>query len=316
MFCTVRRASTITTICGKKALQTSRRIRPREQALYGEMLARIQETDLSVPYPYRGYLYYTRTEEGKQYPIHCRTRDAAGAEEEVTLDLNALAEGLPFLSLGVYAVSDDGALLAYTTDTTGFREYTLRVKDLRTGELLPDTIEKVDEVEWSADGGTLFYTTEDEMKRAYRLCRHTLGSNDVDLILYEELDGLFRVFAHRSRDRKYLFFGSESFTETEVRFLPCDDPAGAPVLIRPREATHEYYADHRDGVLYLRTNRDAVNFRVVTAPVERPSEWTEFVAHRPAIMIADIDCFASHLVLSERADGLRRPRHHVPRADV
>ena len=280
-----------------------------QAALYDEMLARIQETDLSVPYKRGDYLYYSRTEEGKQYPIYCRTRDALDADEEVTLDLNQLAEGHSFLGLGAYAVSDDGTLLAYATDTTGFRVYTLFVKDLRTGETLPDTREDIGGVVWTTDNHTLFYTVKDATKRPYRLFRHTLGTSTAnDALVYEETDALYNLSLSRSRDRKYVFFGAEAHTATELFFLPSSNPTAEPVLIRPREIDHEYYADHRDGLLYLRTNKDAVNFRLVTAPVESPSEWTELIAHRPEVMLEDHDLFADHLVLSEREGGLQRLR--------
>jgi oligopeptidase B len=292
-------------------------LEPFKDALYAEMLARIQETDLSVPYPQGGYLYYSRTEEGKQYPIHCRRkRHAVDAAEEVTVDLNALAEGHPFLGLGAYAVSDDGNLLAYSTDVTGFREYTLHIKDLRTGELLPDTIEKVGSVQWATDNETLFYSTEDDAKRPYRVLRHVVGSaadGTADALVYEETDALYHAFLSRTRDREYLFVGSVSSTTSEVHYQRSDDPLGAPRLIALRDAAteHEYHADHRDGLFYIRTNRGgADNFRLVTAPVSDPVEanWTEIVAHRPEVMLEDIDLFADHLVLSEREGGLPRLR--------
>src|SRR5229473_1542205 len=148
-----------------------------QEKLYQEMLGRILQTDLSVPYRLRGYYYFTRTEEGKQYAFHCRRRDADGATVELLLDLNALAQGHPYLSLGAFAVSDDNFLLAYSLDTTGFRQYTLQIKNLRTGETLPIRIERVTSAAWAADNRTLFYTIEDETtKRSYRLDRHVLGA--------------------------------------------------------------------------------------------------------------------------------------------
>ncbi|MES2459084.1 MAG: oligopeptidase B, partial [Armatimonadota bacterium] len=293
-------------------------MKPTEEfqaALYDEMLARIQETDLSVPYRQSGWLYYARTEEGKQYPTYCRTKDATDGDEEVTLDLNVLAQDKPFLSLGAYAVSDDGNLLAYSTDETGFREYTLRIKNLQTGELLPDVIEKVGSVSWSTDNSTLFYTTEDAAKRPYRVLRHSVGesSGESDTLIYEETDALFRVFEYRSRDKKYLFVGSASSTATEMHFLRSDNPQGSLTVIAPRDAAaeHEYYVDHREGLFYIRSNRNAVNFRLVTTPVENPAEanWTELIAHRPEVMLEDHDLFARHLVVSEREGGL--PRLHL-----
>ncbi len=282
-----------------------------QESLYQEMLARIQETDLSVPYRQNGYFYYSRTEEGKQYPIHCRKRESLEASEEVTLDLNALAEGHSFLALGAYAVSDDTNLLAYSTDTTGFREYTLQIKDLRTGELLPDRIEKVGSVNWASDNRTLFYSMEDEAKRPYRLYRHALGGAD-DALVYEETDALYRVFAYRSRDKAYLFVGSASSVATEYRFLPSDSPTAELTLIEARHGEHEYYVDHRAGLFYIRTNEpDARNFRLVTTPVSTPemANWTEILPHRPDVMLEDHDCFARFLVVSEREDGL--PKLHI-----
>jgi oligopeptidase B len=283
-----------------------------QKTLYDEMLGRIQETDLSVPYKQDGWYYYARTEEGKQYPIYCRKPGSLDADEQITLDLNVLAEGLAFLSLGAYAVSDDGNLLAYSTDVTGFREYTLHVKDLRTGELLPDTIEKVGGVHWAADNKTLFYTTEDEAKRSYRIYRHEVGEADKsgDALIYEDLDALYRVFAYRTRDKALFFVGSASSTATELWFQASDNPTAEFTLIAAREGEHEYYADHHDGLLYIRTNKDALNFKLVTTPLEQPGteNWTDFIPHRPEVPLDDHDVFARHLILSERIEGLPRLR--------
>ena len=277
---------------------------PLQQALYREMLGRIKETDLSVPYRDGSYLYYARTEEGKQYPILCR-RSVHDGPEEVTLDLNQLAEGLKFFSLGAYVVSDDGNLLAYSTDVTGFREYTLFVKDLESGELLPIRIEKSGAVAWGTDGRSLFYTVEDSAKRPHRLYRHPLGETASELV-YEETDELFRVFVHRSRSRAYLFLTVASHTTTEVRFLPADQPGGPWRPIATREHEHEYDVDHHGELLYIRTNDRGRNFRLVTAPVADPrrENWREQVPHRPEVMLEGVDCFARHIVLQEREDGL------------
>ena len=207
------------------------------------MLARIKEDDSSVPYRRGGHFYYSRTEKGKQYPIYCRKAGSLDAPEEITLDLNALAEGQPFFSLGMSTVSDDGNLLAYTTDITGFREYTLYIKDLRTGRLFPRTIEKVSSVAWCADDMTIFYVTEDEAKRPYRLWCYRPGVAGSDLI-HEEPDALFRIGVERSRSRKYLFLGTGSFTSSEWRYLPADDPSADWHMLMPREKDHEYAVDH------------------------------------------------------------------------
>jgi oligopeptidase B len=295
--------------------------------LYAEMLARIKEDDQSVPYRYGDWLYFTRTETGKQYPIYCRTRTAEGPEE-VTLDLNALAEGHAFLALGVYAVSDDGRWLAYSLDYTGFREYTLYIKDLATGEQAPERIERASSAAWAADSATLFYVVEDEAKRPYRLHRHRLGTPVADdPLLYEERDALFRLGVWRSRSRALLFAGAGSFTTTEVRWLPAAEPAGDWRLLLAREKDHEYAVDHGlgpdGGVFYIRSNaRGRRNFRLVRAPVSdpRPERWEEVIAHRDDVMLEDVDVFADHYVVQEREDGLVRLRvtelpggqtHHV-----
>jgi len=279
-----------------------------QETLYAEMKGRIQETDLSVPYHLGGYFYYSRTEEGKQYPIRCRKQGSLDAPEEVTLDLNALAEGHSYLGLGAYAVSDDGNLLAFSTDVTGFRQYTLQVKDLRTSELLPDRIEKTISVVWAADNKTLFYTVEDDAKRSYRLYRHALGSIEADTLIHEETDALFRVSAQRSRSKAFLFLTSESSKTTEVRYLASDQPGADWTVFRPRETDHRYYVDHHGDNFFVRTDKDAKNFRIVATPLHAPNEWTEFLPHDPAITREDMDFFINHAVISEREGGLEQLR--------
>ena len=283
---------------------------PFQAALYKEMLARIQETDLSVPYRERGYLYYSRTEEGKQYPILCRKKESLEAPEEVTLDLNALAEGHKFFSLGAYVVSDDGTLLAYSTDLTGFREYTLQVKDLRTGGILPERIEKSGSVSWAADPRTLFYTVENAAKRPYRLYRHVVGASGPDDLVYEEADDLFRVFAGRSHSRDFVFLVAASHTTTEVRYLPSGQPDGMWKTIAAREHEHEYDVEHHADRFFIRTNDRGRNFRLAWAPVEDPrrENWKEAVPHRGDVMLEGLEVFRDHYVLLERAHGLPRMR--------
>ena len=280
---------------------------PLQETLYAEMKGRIQETDIGVPYLYGGYFYYSRTEEGRQYPIRCRKRGSLAADEEITLNLNALAEGHDYLGLGAYEVSDDGHWLAYSTDVTGFRQFTLFVKDLRTGETLPDRIEKTLSVAWAGDNQTLFYTVEDSAKRPYRLYRHRLGMAE-DPLLYEETDALYGLSAQRSRSKAYLFLTAESFKTTEVRFLRSDQPEADWTLLRPRETDHRYYLDHWGDRFFVRTDQGAKNFRIVSAPLSDPGEWTEFLPHDPAVMRADMDFFARHAVISEREAGLPQIR--------
>ncbi len=276
------------------------------RVLYKEMLARIKETDESVPYRKGGYWYYSRTEQGKQYPIHCRRKGSREAPEEITLDLNQLAEGQKFMALGAYAVSDDGSLLAYSTDNTGFRQYTLQVKDLRTREVGPLSVERTGSVAWSADNQTLFYTVEEEStKRQYRLYRHRLGIPAHDLV-YEETDEAFSVGVHRTRSLRYLILSISSHTTSEARSLPADEPGGDWTLIAPRLPDQEYDIDHHGGLFYIRTNDQGRNFRLVSAPVGNPSRehWREVVPHRSEVMLEGVDVFRDHYILSEREDGL------------
>jgi oligopeptidase B len=297
-----------------------------QDALYKEMLARIKEDDSTVPYRRGRHVYYARTETGKQYPIHCRRRDEPGAPEEITLDLNRMAEGHAFLSLGVYGVSDDGRLLAYSVDFTGSRDYTLHVKDLESGAVLADRIDKVSSVAWSADDSILFYVTEDEAKRPFRLWRHRLGATTDDLLL-EESDELFRLGVFRSRSRRIVFAGARSFTSGDYRWLPAAEPFGQWRMIQPREKDHEYDVDHgmdpTGERFWIRSNGGGRrNFRLVTAPLDdaRAERWTEVLAHREDVMLEDFDVFARHVVVHEREDGLIRLRvlrvaegasHHV-----
>ena len=200
-------------------------------------------------------MYYSRTEEGKQYSYMCRRKGGMSGAEEILLDLNALATGHKFLGLGAYVVSDDGNLLAYSTDTTGYRQYTLHVKDLRSGKTLSENIERVGSVVWATDNKTLFYTTEDPVsKRSDKFWRHAIDAAGSDL-LYEEKDELFDIGAGRSLDRAIVFLGSYAKTSTEFRYLPAGTPAAALKMVLPREPGHEYDVDHYRGAFYITTNR-------------------------------------------------------------
>lgn len=281
--------------------------------LYAEMLSHIKETDESVPYLNRGWFYYTRTLEGSQYPIHCRRR-ATGPKfderqpEQVVLDVNRLAEGQAFMAIGALSVSPDSNLLAYTTDNTGFRQYTLHIRDLRTGADLSDTAERVGSLAWAADSATLFYTTEDEVtKRQDKLHRHRVGDPAAsDVLVYEEKDERFNLGVGTSRDRKYLLLEAGSHTTTECRFLDAATPEGEFRTIAPRLDEQEYYVDHRDGTFYIRTNDTGKSFRVVTAPAATPGRerWTELIPEDPAAPLEDFDLFHSFCVFSRRKLGL------------
>jgi oligopeptidase B len=277
-----------------------------QRKLYDEMLGRIQQTDVDVPFLDRGFFYYTRTEEGKQYPIHCRKKGSLEAPEEVILDVNQLAEGKPFMAVGRRTVSPDGNLLAYRTDETGFRQFTLRVKNLQTGQLGPEAIPRVTSLEWAEDGKTLIYGVEHpQTKRSYQVFRHVLGEAKDDL-LYEEKDERFDVFVTKSRDRQVLFIQSASHTTSEVRYLPADRPAAELRLIAAREQDHEYDVDHRPGEFWIRTNDKGRNFRLVVADEKDPSRanWREVVPHREGVMLEGVDLFRSFYVVFERESGI------------
>jgi oligopeptidase B len=284
--------------------------------LYQEMLSHIKQTDVSVPYRDGAWWYYTRTEEGLQYAIHCRKRgDATGPEkdaaEQVILDGNELARGHAFFSIGATDITDDGRWLAYTTDTTGFRQYTLRIKDLETGETLPGEVERVGSVVWAADNRTLFYTVEDEQqKRQFQLWRACGRQLSGAVLIHQENDERFNLGAGRTRDGKFLVLESASHTTTESWVLAADQPGGSFTLIAARDDEHEYSIDHRNGLWFIRSNDRGRNFRLVTAPVETPGRehWTERIPHRDAVMLEEVDLFAGFFVACEREDGLPRLR--------
>src|SRR6267143_5509622 len=281
-----------------------------QEKLYNEMVGHIKETDDTVPYRQGEYFYYTHTEKGKQYPINFRKKGSLDAKEELVFDQNELAKGLKFFSVGAFVPSDNGNLLAYTTDTTGYRQYKLQIKDLRTGQLLPESFERVGNVAWSTDNQTIFFTTEDAVtKRSDKFHRHVLGTDKTDVVV-EEKDELFDLGASRTRDKAMILIGSYSKTSTEFRYLPADQPMAETKLIHAREAEHEYDVDHYGNSFYIRTNKGAKNFRVVSAPVSNPSEknWKEFIPHQPAVKVDDITFFVGHAVVSEWEGGLQKLR--------
>jgi oligopeptidase B len=285
------------------------------EKLYQEMLSHVKQTDVSVPFRDGDWWYYTRTEEGLQYAIHCRTHGSPNATEDtpeqVILDGNQLAEGHAFFSIGATDITSDGRWLAYTTDSTGFRQYTLHIKDLVSGETLADEVERAGSVVWAADNRTLFYTVEDEeQKRQYQLWRHCVGQTTEDVLVYQEDDERFNLGAGRTRDGKFVVMESASHITTESWVLPAAEPEGRFTLISPREDEHEYSIDHRNGLWFIRTNDRGRNFRLVTAPVATPGRefWTELIAHRDDVMIEEIDLFAGFFIACEREEGLPRLR--------
>ncbi len=291
-----------------------------QESLYQEILSHIQETDTNVPYRRGDYFYYSRTEKGRQYPVYCRKHLTLTSPEEITLDLNAMAEGKPFLSLGAYSVSENGNRLAYSLDETGFRQYTLHVKDLQTGRQLSDHAERVGSVVWAADNQTLFYTVEDEVtKRQHRLYRHALnpdtGEPNDHTLLYEEEDERFGVSVSKTRSREFLLLDVSSHTTSELKFLSSHTPEARWTLLAPRIADREISADHHDSEFILRVNDTGRNFRIVSVPVPPDDQdgfasagWRELAAHKADTMLEDHDVFEKALVLTVREDGLTKLR--------
>jgi oligopeptidase B len=294
---------------------------PLQQQLYDEILSHIKEDDVSVPYRDGAWEYLTRTEKGLQYPRLCR-RPAGSAPsltstdpipaETVILDVNQLAQkdgvAHAFMALGATAVSPDGRLLAYSTDNTGFRQYTLHIRDLTTGHDLPDTAERVGSIAWAADSKTLFYSTEDEQtKRQDRLFRHRLGDTaERDTGVFHEPDERFNLGVGRTRDRRFLILEIGSHTTSESWFLEASTPEAAFQLIAPRIDDEEYHVDHRDGFFYLRSNRDAEQFKLMRTPVNATGRehWQELLPEHKDAPLEDFDLFQSFLVATYRERGL------------
>jgi oligopeptidase B len=282
------------------------------EKLYQEIKGRIKETDLSVPAKHGDYFYYQRQEEGKQYDIYCRKQGSLEAPEEILLDANILAMGREFMDIGAFEVSPDHKLLAFGLDDKGSERYTIRVKDIASGDLYPDAIElTAGDVVWANDSKTLFYTKVDDAWRPYQLYRHTLGTDPTqDVMVYQEDDDRFWVSIRRTKSNAYLLLNTSSEITSEWRYLDANDPNGEFKTIRPREQGIEYSVDHRGDRFYIWTNEKAVNFKVMTAPVSDPGKanWTELIAHRPDVKIDAVEMFDGFMVVYERKNGLQAIR--------
>ena len=279
---------------------------PVREQLFAEYKSRILETDEDVPYRYGDWEYYSRMVEGLQYAILCR-RPAGGGDEQIMLDMNELAGDHEFFSLGAASVSGSGKLLAYSVNYDGNEKFELRVKDLATGELLPDTVPETSYgAVWSADETYLFYTTLDDAHRPDKLWRHRLGSDtSEDVCVFTEPDDAFFLGAGKTRSQQYLVMALHAKESSECWVLPADDPTGEWRLIARRRAGIEYDLEHHSDRFFFITNDEGPDFRVAQAPVDSPGieNWTDFVPHTPGVRIEDLDAFADHLVLSYRADG-------------
>ena len=289
-----------------------------QQKLYKELVGHIKETDDSAPYKEDEHLYYTRTEAGKQYPIYCRRKDTANAPEEIVLDQNELAKGEKFMGIGAYRPSDDGNWLAYSTDNTGFRQYVLYVKDLRSGQVSTEAIPKTGSIVWANDNKTLFYSVEDAAKRHYRIYRHLVGEDAAkDALVYQEADESFSVSVGKSRSGKYLFLEIGSHTTSEIRYMDAAHPTGEFKLFAPRIHEQEYYVDHRGDKFYIRTNRNGRTYEIASTPLNdtRRENWKVVAPVRPEVMLEDMELFKDYIVMVEREKGLIQLRVHDFRKD-
>ncbi len=288
-------------------------LRPLEEKLYGEIVGRIKQDDASVPYRERGYWYYTRFETGKDYPIHARRKGDMDAPEEILLDVNVMAEGKGYFSVGDMEVSQDNRLLAWADDAVGRRQYTIRFKDLATGKVLEDVIEGVSpNVVWADDNKTLLYVENDpETLLTVRVKKHVLGTPaSSDVLVYEEEDDSFYMGIGRTRDDRFITIGVESTVSSEQRYAPASDPTHFTVLA-PRQRDVEYDADHYDGRWVIRTNADgAKNFKLATAPSDATSraQWQDWVAHDPDVLVEGFELFDGFTAIAERAEALERVR--------
>jgi oligopeptidase B len=284
-----------------------------EKKLFEEIKGRFKQTDMSVPYRRDDYYYYTRYEQGKEYPIYARKLGSLTAPEEIMLDANALAEGQDFFSLGGSAVSSGQDILAYAVDTQGRRIHTAHLKNLVTGETLPDVLTNVTEnLVWANDNKTLFYAKQDETTlRQYQIYRHVLGTDPAkDHLVYQEDDETFVAYIFRTKSKKYLMIVSAHTNSQEYRYLEADQPFGELRMFLKRQREHEYHVDHFQERFIVRTNDRAKNFRLMWTPVDRPERehWQEIVAHRSDVYLGDFELFRDYLVLEERSRGLTQIR--------
>ena len=284
-----------------------------EEKLFAEIKGRFKQTDMSVPYKREDYFYYTRYEEGKEYPIYARKRDSLDAPEEIMLNANTLAEGHEFFSIGGSTVSAGQDVLAYAVDTQGRRIYTAYLKNLTTGEMLPDVLVNVTEnLTWANDNKTLFYGKQDETTlRQYQIYRHILGTDSArDQLVYQEDDETFVAYIFKTKSKKFLMIVASHTNSQEYRYLEADQPFGDFKIFLPREREHEYHVDHFQDRFIIRTNHQAKNFRLMWTPLEKPGRenWQEIIAHRNDVYVGDFDLFQEYLVLEERARGLTQIR--------
>jgi oligopeptidase B len=288
-------------------------LEPLEEKLYGEFVGRIKQTDLSVPYRDNGFYYYTRYEEGKDYPVYCRKKGGLEGAEEVLLNVNEMAQGHGYYSVGGLEVSPDNRMLSYGVDTVSRRKYTLRFKNLATGETLADAIvNTTGAAAWAGDNKTVFYTQiDDTTLRPQKIFRHVLGTPvESDALIFHEADETFSVEAYATKSRKYIFIASSHTLSNEYRFIPADKPKAEFKIFQPRERDLEYGVDHFKDKFYVRTNMGAKNFRLMTAALDKTgkADWIELIPNRDDVFLEGFELFKGTLVLEERKKGLLQIR--------
>jgi len=279
-----------------------------QQKLYDEMLGRFQQTDISVPYKVNGYYYYTRFEEGQEYPLYCRKKESLDGAEEIMLNTNEMAKGFAFYQIGSWQISNDNNLLAFSVDTVSRRQYTIYFKDLTTGEIHDQKIPNTSgNMAWANDNKTLFYSIKDESLRPFKILKHTLGNDYMsDALVYHETDPTFNSFVFKTKSREYVMIGSMSTMSSEYRYIPSDKPDAEFVVFEPRQRDLLYSIDHFGPDFYIRTNYEAQNFRLMRTPVAKTgiANWIEVIAHRQDVLLEDFDVFSQYLAVSERKEGL------------
>ena len=281
--------------------------------LFDEFVSRIEQNDESVPVSYNGYTYYTKYKEGEDYPIHYRKKNINNSEKEIILNLPEMAKGLSYFALGDKSVSENNHLMAYSVDLLSRRDYSIFIKDLRTGEILEDKIQNTTgRITWANDNKTLFYTKKDKVTlRSYQIYRHIIGTDpSKDVLVYEEKDAAFSCFIYKTKSRKYLMIGSSQTLSSEYRFLDAMNPLGDWQLIHPRENNLKYTVSHFEDKFYIKTNWDAENFRLMKTSINTTSKnyWQEVIPHHKDVLIRSVDVFKKYLVVNERSNGIRKVR--------
>jgi len=284
-----------------------------QEKLFDEIVGRIKQTDMSVPYKDQDYYHYIRFEEGSEYPIYCRKKESIEAEEEIVLNVNEMAKGYDFYNVAGYSTSSNNNLIAYGVDTVSRRLYTLYFRDLTTGEAFDDQILNTSgRAAWTNDNKTVFYALKDTTTlRPYKIMKHVLGTDpSQDKEIYEEKDETFNTGVYKTKSKKYMIIAAYQSLSTEYRFLDADNPDGEFNIIQPREKDHEYSVDHFQDKFYIHTNLDAKNFRLMETPVNKTTKenWKEVIPHRDDVLLQGFEIFKNHLVLSERKNGLTQIR--------